>query len=1270
MTPVLTQSHTAEGFLFEAAGIAPGAWLADHTLLAPEAQALGLYLAQLEGDDCVKVLNSQILLPWAAFYQLIENTDEAELVRLFLTLPPAARMRPKLSHQNSLADKQFTVSVGWTDEHGMPIRSQAQRRGGILIIEGNIYLLSETAWQLCEAVVAFARMPAEQKSHAHNERAWSRMRKLALKSHTVMDDFLERTIVLTPDKLRVQPRKSELANAHVIEIMPLIEGLDDARWLRSFDGFHQVQDHYDVPLPSGGIARVIVEPAVREVLAELKRYPARRVAGERAKAFLRNPFALLGESAREVIDEEQFQEDLQEANIRFYTFAHRIIYTNGKVSDVELILSPEDSGITEPSILLSVQKADALQAFIDEIASKRARNFPCSVWDGYEIALRGDTDDQLESLRSALLSWQTGTTQQDMPFSRKPVISHQEVFDFTRYVPRVEGIGEFKPVYSPYIARRRSDQGWVPDNVIFGVLPNATSENNIGNPEDTMPKGFSKGEAPQFEHEPQENGQQCNLDIEGMDGSPISKAEAEGLKRLREQLQESMRQGKSPIPDGKRWREVEKQKSKRIGLLIKQNITAAEYSEDRKEKLSFVSTGKPELPNSLKPETQLMPHQLEGVEWLQHLWRNTETPVHVRGCIYADDMGLGKTLQLLTFIGWYLQTHGKERLPILIVAPVALLENWQNEMTRFFAKDFAKVLVLYDDELQKRRIRKADIDIQLRNEGITNFLMPDWLGNADIVLTTYEVLRDQEFSLSTTKFSIMICDEAQKIKSPSALVTKAAKAQNARLKIACTGTPVENSLTDLWCLFDFIQPMYLGILNEFSRTYRRPIEANTETERQAVEELRKLISDQILRRTKTQMREKYPDLVRLKNKKEDDSKECRQIPLSARQRELYAQAIDNYRNKRQRGEDGVLNQKQAGTAILSMLHHLRQICADPRHIGLKPDLTMPLSTYAKHSSKMAWLIDTLVAIQKKQEKVLIFTEFRDIQAILRHYIQIQFGIKPDIINGDTATASTRQRATRQQLIDRFQTIPGFAVLILSPVAVGFGVNIQAANHVIHYTRCWNPAKEDQATDRAYRIGQERDVTVYYPTIHAEDFITFERKLDELLTFKRRLAGDMLNGADDITLADLTNGIGLDKDIGSEDTISESELGRLEGNSFEKLCLLLWKRLGYHTEFNSRRPQGGVDIVAIKGNDGVVMQCKSSSRHNAHLGREALSDVIMDYNEFAQMIPDVSFKKIAITNQYFNEEVKRRAILHGVELIEKLEILELLEKHPIRLVELI
>ena len=240
-------------------------------------------------------------------------------------------------------------------------------------------------------------------------------------------------------------------------------------------------------------------------------------------------------------------------------------------------------------------------------------------------------------------------------------------------------------------------------------------------------------------------------------------------------------------------------------------------------------------------------------------------------------------------------------------------------------------------------------------------------------------------------------------------------------------------------------------------------------------------------------------------KKYDDIQDCKQIPISALQQRLYDKTIAEYEN---------VLEGARGKAMLGALQTMRTICAHP----LQLDPKQPKS----ESPKVEWLLQTLANIKIKEEKVIIFTEFREIQSFLQRLIQEHFGLNIFTVNGETASSS-KKGTTRQKLIDTFQQSNGFNAIIMSPVAVGFGVNVQKANHVIHYTRCWNPAKEDQATDRAYRIGQEKEVFVYYPSIYAE-FETFEIKLDRLLADKRKLATDMLRPASEINIAGLAEGV--------------------------------------------------------------------------------------------------------------------------------------------------
>lgn len=261
-------------------------------------------------------------------------------------------------------------------------------------------------------------------------------------------------------------------------------------------------------------------------------------------------------------------------------------------------------------------------------------------------------------------------------------------------------------------------------------------------------------------------------------------------------------------------------------------------------------------------------------------------------------------------------------------------------------------------------------------------------------------------------------------------------------------------------------------------------------------------------------------------------------------------------------------------------------------------------------------------------------------------------------------------ASRQKQINTFQEKPGFGVIILSPVAVGFGINIQAANHVVHYTRTWNPAKEDQATDRAYRIGQLKPVYVYHPVVTAEDFTTFDVKLDQLLTIKRGLARDMLNGAGDVTPGDFNIADVVPeadgKDIDERVTL-EMAL-RMGWQHFECLVGALWSKQGYDCYRTPGTNDNGVDIVALSGRKGQLVQAKTSGTDGAMLGWEAVKDVVTGEAFYQRRHPDIDFDKVCITNQFFNRQAKENAGLNSVKLLDQSDLAVMLEKYEITMLE--
>jgi hypothetical protein len=315
------------------------------------------------------------------------------------------------------------------------------------------------------------------------------------------------------------------------------------------------------------------------------------------------------------------------------------------------------------------------------------------------------------------------------------------------------------------------------------------------------------------------------------------------------------------------------------------------------------------------------------------------------------------------------------------------------------------------------------------------------------------------------------------------------------------------------------------------------------------------------------------------------------------------------------------------------------------------------------------LIDKLIEIKRDHEKAIVFCEFREIQRLLQHYIAEAVGFRADIINGDTIASATHI-ASRQKRIKAFQDQAGFGVMILSPVAVGFGVNIQAANHVIHYTRTWNPAKEDQATDRAYRIGQKKDVFVYYPTVYADDFATFDIKLDQLLSYKRTLAEDMLNGSGDVRpggfdLADVVPA----GDVSSLDQLVTLDTAlRMKSQTFEALAAVLWTKRGFRCYLTPPTHDNGVDVVAIKEDSGELIQAKTSSIDGRALGWEAVKDVVTGESFYKRVHPNLRFSRVALTNQFFNAQAREMAALNAVELLDQSSLGSMLEQHEVMLLE--
>ncbi|GAB3369630.1 hypothetical protein GCM10027431_16740 [Lysobacter rhizosphaerae] len=1201
------------------------------------------FLQQLVDEGLADSCGDQVVVPWDGLYSALDSVEYVGLALAF-GLPRETQRSMVLRSDGSLADADFSIAVAGWRAAGGPVRV-IPLVGPVLQLTDGPELMRAAQWSVVRDIRQFAARGAENHNDAAHRAAWARIRQGALVAGAEVDDFLRRTIVLSPERLEIRLRRSEHVNDdHVIEVDPAFAGAPDG-WLAKFDAAQRVQDRYDL-VTEEGIVQVLVTPQVRTVLEEIKRFPMRRVAGSRAQAFILNPYATLGEDARNVIVEEQFEEAREAAGLDYDRFRPLVDrddhgYPHRVALFIEAVSKAGEGSAEEVPL-----DDGGLDRFVRDLESAIAKQFQLLGWNGYDLALDGDAEQHLEMLRQV-------REQRRLP----PILIHfDSVHDLSGYSSRIAGVGFEKPYVSPFIAKKDDEEGWFPENVVPGVLYTPPgSDRPLTIPLTTgqlkalveaIAKAIERGDG--------------TVLVPGID-DPIDVPTAQALVQSLQGALGAVQSGDfdpppqpediilpggdaPPAPDAPR---------RAKSLLLRSNIAEVDY-EERREALKPVD-GATRLPASLKEGVNLLPHQHAGLGWLQHL--HAQRHAHqVRGALLADDMGLGKTIQLLAFMASLIETDAVSH-PMLVVAPVSLLENWREEIQKFFVPGALPVMTAYGATLADLRVPRAQIDERLRTEdGLVNFLRPGWVGDARIVLTTYETLRDLEFSFAAQHWSVMVCDEAQRIKNPAAMMTRAAKKQRADFRIACTGTPVENTLADLWCLFDFIQPGLLGALNEFGRKYRRPIEARTDEEKERVEELRRRIEPQTLRRTKADVAKDLPEKL--------IDQGCRGLQISTTQRNLYSNAVRAYKQSRSPGAA-----PGAFTHHLELLHYLRLLCTAPSPPGCTVFQPAPVAQYQQEAPKFDWLVRQLASVRERNEKAIVFCEFKQLQRLLQHYIHAVFGVRADIINGDTS-ADAQHANSRQKRIHAFQAKEGFGVIILSPVAVGFGVNIQAANHVIHYTRTWNPAKEDQATDRAYRIGQRLPVTVYCPIVSAPDFTTVDVKLDRLLELKRELAKDMLNGAGDVDGSiDLPDVVPGDEAHGLEQEITADLLGRLEWRHFEGMVAVLWAKQGFGTCYCTPvSGDNGVDIVAIADANGVLIQTKTSSRVDARLGWETVKDVVGGHAFYSGQHPGVTFGKVGVTNQYFNDNAVEQARLNSVDLYDRTRLADLLQRFPVTLTE--
>lgn len=1043
----------------------------DKVRAQPDCAAAARYLEQLAAEGAVSKLAGAYEMSWSQLYRLLDEPDHQGGLRL-LSLPSVGDWVPRLASRGTPSDRDFSIWLDGWDSESRP-GDRLSLVGGLIETAGERALLGRPQWGLCKALEEFQQR-SPSLDPAQRMHALGALQARAEEAGALLDDYLSRTRVLAPARLRLTFERSQALGDPVVELKPGFENGPDG-FLKAFDRFARVQPRYDVPTADGGMVHVAPSEAAQAALSAIKAVPGRRVASDEARLFLHNPFAVLGDEARTGLDEDQLIQARAEARLLGYR-----LETWCEDSGVRYVrFVPGGEG--EPS---EVETLDAQLAhrLLGAAERSRTRGLPLFTVDGREVELTPASEAAL----SEIADW----------LAQRKVVGLASGFDsFFRlddYSERVIGFDFATPQAVPYIAKKNADHGWLPANIERGVAVPDASEVGL----QRIEIGEEDREQLRQRVIQARAAGQAQVSLPGHEHVRLPTEYAERL--LAEVPVDGPAIGRAVSPHS-----VEKPRpsTRRAGLRILHNLDALEHGSPSSVAGALALSQPPALPKALRKEISLLPHQLQGVAWMQARLCARESGFE--GTLLADDMGLGKTLQSLALIAWYHESYVPAR-PCLVVAPVALLQNWRAEVRKFLTWAEEDVLSLYGDEMVEHRMSTDQIPEALRKAGVHRLLRQGFEVGRKLVLTTYETLRDLELSIARVHWGVVVCDEAQKIKNPAAFVTQAAKALHADFRIACTGTPVENSLADLWCLFDFFQPGSLGSLADFTRSHRRAIETRAEGHEQLVEQLRRAIDPWVLRRMKADVTRDLPRKLEPHHPETDPKAQL--LRMSTPQAGLYEAAVTQYRTAREEGGQG--------NRILALLQRLRTICAHPAAELRSDHETLSVREHLQLSPKLAWLVSCLERVRARGDKAIVFTEFRDIQRLIQRAASDVFEIDVPIINGSTSVDAGID-SSRQRIIDNFQARDGFGALILSTTAVGFGVNIQAANHVIHFTRPWNPAKEDQATDRAYRIGQAKDVYVYCPTVVGNGYETFEQRLDALLARKRSLSRDMLAGVQEI-----------------------------------------------------------------------------------------------------------------------------------------------------------
>ena len=674
-----------------------------------------------------------------------------------------------------------------------------------------------------------------------------------------------------------------------------------------------------------------------------------------------------------------------------------------------------------------------------------------------------------------------------------------------------------------------------------------------------------------------------------------------------------------------------KKQPSRIVVVVHENFVEENWSPPCAPRETLVPM---QVPKAIA--TELLDHQHRALKWQIKAWQAGHP-----GVLNADDQGLGKTLQTLAFIAWLQHQMEKEpiekkRQPALIVAPTGLLRIWAGEAQDHLTETGLGVRVDAHG-LALRNLRNLSLAGRDTDDGEPRLSFRDLRsaiergnGHRWWVLTTYETLANFQHSFREIDFSVAVFDEIQKIKNVKTLIALAARSVKADFRIGLTGTPIENHVTDLWAIMDAIAPGRLGTLSDYLERYRVVTEEN----------MREL-HGRLFKPIKNESGQ-YPPVAQRRFKEGEIAdlprKDYRLYPATMPEAQANA-----YELARRHLADG------ARGAALKMLHHIRGVSLHPvAPESMQGD--MDIDAYFAQSARFEAAREVIECIHERGERALIFTEDRRMQAFVAQWLRSEFKLdRVRIINGATTIARRRQYVTDFQR--HLGANGSFDVMILSPRAAGVGLTLTAATHVIHLSRWWNPAVEEQCNDRIYRIGQQRDVSVHFPLAIHPTYRegSFDCVLNDLMRRKTSLARAALWPPTD---NDFDNGM-LVTGISGAEPFDPAKLDGLDWAGFEDWVVDRVQKSGdWEASRTPRTGDAGIDAVLRhrrRRETTAVVQAKHTTDHGRLIDESAVHDLLRADGRYNVNNPQL----VAITNaRGFTEGAQKLALEKNIKLVDR------------------